>query len=80
MKEDKEHITIKAVEEMVGVNEWTIRFWVSRLGVIKPHRDENGTLLFTHEDVEKIKTICTLSKERGMKLKEVKRYFNKSCS
>ena len=80
MNENIEHISIRNVAELVGVNVWTIRFWVSRIGILKPHRDNNGNLFFTPEDVEKIKTICTLSKERGMKIKEVKRHLEKSCS
>ena len=63
---------------MVGVNEWTIRFWVDRLGVLKPHRDEDGNLFFTPEDVEKINIICTLSQKRGMKLKEVRKYLSEA--
>ena len=77
MKEDKEYISISKVADMVGVNAWTIRFWLDRIGMLKSYRNEKGELFFSPEDVERIRTICQLSQKRDMNLKEVKKYLEK---
>jgi len=77
MKEEIENISITEVADLVGVNVWTIRFWLDRLGMLKPYRNHRGDLFFSPEVVEKIKIICDLSKKKEMNLKEVKQYLDK---
>jgi len=67
--------SINEVVQMFGVNAWTIRMWSNRFDILKPGRDPNGDLLFTSADMERIGTICHLSKVKGMTLKRVKKYL-----
>ena len=57
------------VSEMFDVTPALIRHWESQFDCIKPHRNKKGNRLFTPEDVEKLKHIYHLVKERGMTLK-----------
>jgi len=75
MKEETAHIPISEVAHLIGVNVWTIRFWLDRIGMLKPYRNQEGDLFFSPEDVETIRTIYLLTKKRDMKLKEVKKYL-----
>ena len=57
------------VAEMFDVTPALIRHWEAQFDCIKPNRNKKGNRLFTPEDVEKLKQIYHLVKERGMTLK-----------
>ena len=57
------------VTEMFDVNASLIRYWESKFDCIKPHKNKKGNRMFTEADVEKLKQIYHLVKERGMTLK-----------
>ena len=57
---------------MFQVNTSTIRFWENEFDVIKPQKNKKGNRLFTSEDIEQIKLIYHLIKERGLTLKGAK--------
>ena len=57
------------VVEMFDVTPALIRHWESQFDCIKPHRNKKGNRLFTADDVDKLKHIYHLVKERGMTLK-----------
>ena len=57
------------VAEMFDVTPALIRHWESQFDCIKPNRNKKGNRLFTPEDVERLKQIYHLVKERGMTLK-----------
>ena len=56
------------VAEMFDVNASLIRHWESQFSVIRPKRNKKGNRLFSPEDVENLKMIYHLVKERGMTL------------
>lgn len=43
----------------------TIRYWENKFDVLKPKRNRNGNRLFTATDMENLKIINYLIKERG---------------
>ena len=57
------------VAEMFDVNASLIRHWESQFSVIRPKRNKKGNRLFSPEDVENLKMIYHLVKEKGMTLK-----------
>ncbi len=59
--------------EMFDVTASLIRHWESNFDSVKPARNKKGNRLFTPEDVEQIKLIYHLVKERGMTLSGAKR-------
>jgi DNA-binding transcriptional MerR regulator len=69
MTTKKLYYSMGEVAEMFDVTPALIRHWESQFDCIKPHRNKKGNRLFTPEDVEKLKHIYHLVKERGMTLK-----------
>ena len=60
------------VAEMFDVNASLIRHWES-FSVIRPKRNKKGNRLFSPQDVENLKLIYHLVKERGMTLEGAKK-------
>lgn len=56
------------VAEMFDVKASLIRHWETYFGVLKPQRNKKGNRLFTAQDVEYLKVIHHMVKERGMTL------------
>ena len=61
------------VAEMFDVNASLIRHWESQFSVIRPKRNKKGNRLFSPQDVENLKLIYHLVKERGMTLEGAKK-------
>ncbi len=61
------------VSEMFDVNPSLIRYWESQFDVLRPKKNKKGNRLFTPEDVQMLKLIYHLVKERGMTLEGAKR-------
>lgn len=53
---------------MFDVNTSLIRFWEKEFPSVKPHKNKKGNRLFTKDDLEQLKLIYHLVKERGMTL------------
>ena len=53
---------------MFDVNASLIRYWESKFDCIKPHKNKKGNRMFTPSDVENLKLIYHLVKEKGMTL------------
>ncbi len=68
-KIEKVFYTITEVAEMLDVNASLIRFWDKEFDTLKPFKNKKGNRLFTTEDIEHLKLIYHLVKERGMTLK-----------
>lgn len=56
------------VAEMFDVNPSLLRYWEEQIPQLKPQRTNKGNRRYTPKDVEVIKTIYHLVKERGMRL------------
>lgn len=68
-KIEKVFYSISEVAEMFGVNTSNIRFWENEFEILKPHKNKKGNRMFTLEDIENLKLIYHLLKERGMTIK-----------
>lgn len=53
---------------MIGLPASTLRFWESRFTIISPRRNRGGTRFYTPSDVEKIRMVAYLVKEKGLRL------------
>ncbi len=71
-KIEKVYYRIGEVAEMLGINPSNIRFWESEAGLIKPKKSGKGNRLYTAGDIEQLKLIIHLTRDRGMTLKGVK--------
>lgn len=67
-KVEKLFYSIGEVSEMLGVNPSLIRFWEKHFTIIKPQKNKKGNRLFTVKDIENLKLIYHLVKEKGMTL------------
>ena len=56
------------ITEMFDVNASLIRYWESKFDCIKPHKNKKGNRMFTPSDVENLKLIYHIVKEKGMTL------------
>lgn len=67
---DKKFYKISQVEELLGIPQSTLRFWETQFSILKPRRSEKGTRTYTAEDLDKIRMIKYLIKERGFKIEK----------
>ena len=69
---EKLYYSIGEVAKMFDVNTSHIRFWSKEFDVIKPATNKKGNRLFTQADVDNLKKIYHLVKEKGFTLKGAK--------
>ena len=69
----KLYYSIGEVSNMFNVNTSLIRFWEREFEILRPKKNAKGNRLFTQEDVENLKIIFHLVKERGFTLDGAKK-------
>ena len=69
---EKKYFSIGEVAEMLDVATSLIRFWESEFDVIKPKKNRKGNRQFTREDIDNVKMIYHLVKEKGYTLQGAK--------
>jgi DNA-binding transcriptional MerR regulator len=69
----KLYYSIGEVSNMFKVNTSLIRFWEREFEILRPKKNAKGNRLFTQEDVENLKIIFHLVKERGFTLDGAKK-------
>lgn len=65
---NKKYYKISEVSEITGLPMSTLRFWESQFPTINPRRNDRGTRFYTPRDIEIIRMISYLVKDKGMKL------------
>ena len=65
---EKRYYSIGEVAAMYGVATSLIRFWETEFSILKPKKNRKGNRQFTKEDVDNLKLIYHLVKERGFTL------------
>ena len=78
MEPKKMFYTMGEVSEMFDVRPSLLRFWEGEFDILKPKRNKKGNRLFTPADVENLKLIYHLVKERGMTLEGAKRALKRN--
>lgn len=73
----KLYYSIGEVAEIFHVNESNLRFWEKEFPkVIKPKKNAKGTRSYTKEDIESIRLVYFLVKEKGMTLEGARKRLN----
>lgn len=67
-KELKLYYSISEVAKMFDVNESLLRFWEKEFPMLKPRKNGKGTRQYKKEDLDNIRLIYHLVKEKGMTL------------
>jgi len=62
---EKLYYSIGEVSEMLSINASTIRYWEKEFDILKPKKNAKGDRFFTKEDIEKIRLIYRMLKEKG---------------
>lgn len=65
---NKQYYKISEVADIIGLPASTLRFWEKSFTIINPKRNAHGSRFYTPEDIDKIRQIHYLVKEKGLKL------------
>ena len=63
---------------MLGEQTSAVRYWEKEFDIIKPQKNKKGNRLFTAEDVENLKMIHYLLKEKGMTIAGVRKKMSEN--
>jgi DNA-binding transcriptional MerR regulator len=69
---EKLYYSIGEVAEIFTVAPSLIRFWESEFDIINPKKNRKGNRQFTKEDIDNVRTIYHLVKEKGFTLQGAK--------
>ncbi len=69
---EKLYWSISEVAEIMGVTMSMLRFWETEFEVIQPKKNKKGDRFYTAKDIEILKTVKHLVKEKGYTLKGAK--------
>ena len=70
---EKLYYSIGEVADIFGVNTSLIRFWEKEFTIIKPKKNRKGNRMFTQKDLDNLRIIYHLVKERGFTLQGAKK-------
>ena len=76
----KLYFSIGEAAETLGVNTSLIKFWEKESPILKPKKNKKGNRQFTKDDIENLKMIYHLVKERGFTLQGAKEKLKKGKS
>jgi len=65
---EKVYYSIGEVAELFEVNQSLIRYWEKEFDLLKPQKNKKGNRLFTKQDINHLRIIYHLVKERGYTL------------
>ncbi|PVZ12848.1 MerR family transcriptional regulator [Porphyromonas loveana] len=71
-KPGKLYYSISEVARMFGVPDSTLRFWEKEFPALKPRTSPGGTRRYTAKDIETVRLIHHLTKEKGLTLSGAK--------
>ena len=77
-KKQKLFYSIGEVAQMLGEQTSAVRYWEKEFDIIKPQKNKKGNRMFTNEDVENLKIIHYLLKEKGMTIAGVKKKMSEN--
>lgn len=66
---EKSYYSIGEVAELLGVSQSLIRFWETEFDQLQPKKNRKGNRMYTPANIEQLRTIYHLVKERGYTLK-----------
>ena len=72
MMEEKLYYRIKDICEFVGESASTLRYWESEFDILKPQRGGKGRRLYTTTDIDNIRKIQFLLRNKGLHINAAK--------
>ncbi len=78
---NKRYYGIREVADMFGVEISQLRFYEKEFPTLKPRKNRAGDRIYTKEDIEHLKEILSLVKEKGYTLRGAREFLkNRSTS
>ena len=69
----KKYYKIGEVSKMLGVPASTLRFWETEFKQLKPMKNKKGDRIYSLKDIELLKEIHYLTREKGIKIAKATR-------
>ena len=79
-KQKRIYYTIGDVAEYFGVNESTLRYWEDEIDSITPRRSSRGVRFYNQEDIDNVRLVYYLLKEKGLTLAGAKKQLRENRS
>ena len=79
-KQKRIYYTIGDVAEYFGVNESTLRYWEDEFDIITPRRSSRGVRFYNQEDIDNVRLVYYLLKEKGLTLAGAKKQLRENRS
>lgn len=82
VKKDKQlklYYSISEVAKMFNVSETLLRYWETEFPMLSPQKSRTNIRRYKKEDIEKIRLVYSLVKERGMTLAGAKQALRKNA-
>ena len=73
----KSYYTIGEVSEMIHESPSLIRFWEKEFPQLNPHKTDGGTRKYSYKDIQLLKLIHHLVKEKGYTLEGARDYMKR---
>ena len=74
----KKYYKIGEVSEMLRISIPTLRYWEKEFSIIRPKRSDGNTRYYMPRDIENIRLIYYLVKEKGMKIDAARAELNRN--
>lgn len=65
---DKRYYKIREVAQLLDLPLSTLRYWETQFTILKPRRNSAGTRFYTPSDIETLKMIKYLIRDKGLKI------------
>lgn len=75
---DKKYYRIREVSTLVELPASTLRFWETQFPIINPKRNGKGIRLYTPEDIENLRLLKYLIKDKGLKIEAAQEQIRKN--
>tara|TARA_B100000029_G_scaffold437293_1_gene452411 strand:- start:1253 stop:1582 length:330 start_codon:yes stop_codon:yes gene_type:complete len=72
---EKRYYSIGEVAQAFGVNQSLIRYWETEFSILNPKKNSKGNRKYTVQDIENLKYIYFLVKEKGYTIEGAKTYI-----
>lgn len=69
----KRYYSIGEVADMFGISKSVIRFWENEFDSLRPHKNSKGDRRFTQQNIQQLREIHTLVKQRGFTIDGARR-------
>lgn len=75
---DKKFYRIGDVAELLDLPQSTLRFWENAIPEVKPRRTAGGSRMYSPSDIERLRIIRYLIKDKGLKVEAAREHLRKN--